>query len=108
MHPDVTRLRKEFDSSKKVIKASVTCCDRCGMTQKQLDRYPRQLELHHIKSIASYVKEGVTDPKIVNSRENISCLCTFCHTYWHKVAEVMGASFKEFMEQPPAHIPFLR
>lgn len=111
MDPNVKNLRKDFDISKKSIQASVHCCDRCGMTQEQLVNLkpvPRQLELHHIRSISSFVRAGITDPTVVNNRNNIQCLCTFCHTFWHKIAEPLSVPYQEFFDSEPAHLKFLK
>ena len=48
------------------------------------------LQLHHIKSITQCVDEGILDPQVVNSMDNLDSLCTFCHKEWHMYAESLG------------------
>lgn len=107
MNEHVRRLRKHFDATKAPIREAAKCCDRCGMTAEQLTGYTRQLELHHIRSISSFVRAGITDPDVVNARENVQVLCTFCHVFWHKIAEPMKCSYKSFFESRPAHLDLI-
>ena len=107
MHEDVRRLRKSFDATKADMRDAATCCDRCGLTRAQLATHSRQLELHHIRSISSYVRAGITDHEVVNSKKNIQVLCTFCHVFWHKIAEPIGCSYRDFFEARPAHLDII-
>ena len=107
MRDAVRILRKEFDSRKKVYQQTVCTCDRCGLSADDLLRFSRQIELHHIRSIASLVDAGITDPSVVNGRSNISVLCSFCHAFWHKIAEPMGVTYEDFMLETPEHLKYL-
>lgn len=107
MRPEVRILRKDFDERKKAYRQAVCSCDRCGLTADTLSRFPRQLEMHHIRSISDCVDAGITDASVVNGRSNISILCTFCHMFWHKIAEPMGVTYEEFFSDEPAHLKYL-
>jgi hypothetical protein len=59
------------------------------------------MQLHHVKPISECVDEGILDPEVVNSKENVDSLCYFCHREYHTFAEPLGVPYLEWKAQRP-------
>jgi predicted HNH restriction endonuclease len=104
MRPEVTRLRGNYETRRKNrVLFPDEWCSRCGMhVSEHNHRWGKGLmQLHHVKPISECVDEGILDPEVVNSKENVDSLCYFCHREYHTFAEPLGVPYLEWKAQRP-------
>ena len=93
MREEVRKARKQFDSQSKLHRKA--CCERCGMTLEEHNRYGYgQLQVHHklpIKELGA----AANDPT------NYHTLCKFCHDGWHKFAEKLDIPYETWFRGTP-------